>query len=68
MCGYENKRHTPYATVEIHSALQDGDNLANLKMTELIDKYDVIAEELEMEYGISWMKNQKKQLIFRDWN
>ena len=33
VCGYENKRHTPYATVEIHSALQDGDNLANLKMT-----------------------------------
>ena len=64
VCGYENKRHTPYATVEIHSALQDGDNLANLKMTELIDKYDVIAEELEMEYGISWMKNQKETAHF----
>ena len=35
----------------METTLQDGDNLANLKMTELIDKYDVIAEELEMEYG-----------------
>ena len=48
----------------METTLQDGDNLANLKMTELIDKYDVIAEELEMEYGISWMKNQKETAHF----
>lgn len=64
VCGYENKRHTPYATVEIHSALQDGNNLANLKMTELINKYDVVADELEREYGISWLIDQKETAHF----
>lgn len=32
ICGYENKGHTPYANIEIHSALQDGNNLANMQI------------------------------------
>lgn len=64
VCGYENKGHTPYANVEIHSALQDGNNLTNMQMQDLLERYDMVAELLAREYGILLPQKQKQTARF----
>lgn len=64
ICGYENKGHTPYANIEIHSALQDGNNLTNMQIKDLLKKYDMVAGLLAREYGILLAQEQKETARF----
>lgn len=64
ICGYENKGHTPYVNVEIHSALQDGNNLTNMQMKDLLERYDMVAGLLAREYGILLVQEQKQAARF----
>lgn len=64
VCGFENKGHTPYANVEIHSALQDGNNLTNMQMQNLLERYDMVAGLLAREYGILLVQEQKQTARF----
>ena len=64
VCGFENKGHTPYANIEIHSALQDGNNLTNMQIKDLLEKYDMVAGLLAREYGILLAQEQKETARF----